>query len=316
MNQRFFDAHCDTVSEIIKKKQKIQKNSLHLDLNRLEEYDGYIQVFAAFVDKKKISCTPAKHCMMLLERLRNDLKEHLITTQESLKSITNTGRIGAILAIEGGEALEGSLEKLIQYYQLGVRLITLTWNYSNELAEGVMEDSGRGLTEFGKQAVNVMEEMGIVIDVSHLSQTGFWDVANITKHPFIASHSNVKALCRHPRNLDDEQIRFMILQSGCIGINFFPAFLTEESNCGISDILRHMDYILNLGGENCLGFGSDFDGISHLPAQIKGVQSMENICIAMKENGFSQRQIEKIAFGNFYRIFWETLGRRSESFFK
>ncbi|MBO5364262.1 MAG: dipeptidase, partial [Clostridia bacterium] len=310
MKQRFFDAHCDTISEVLEKGQNLKKNFLHLDLNRLEEYDGYLQVFAAFIDKKNIRTTPQKHCMSLLESLRKELKYNLVTTWEDLKATADSGKIGAILAIEGGEALTGSLEMLNRYYQMGVRLITLTWNYANELGEGVLEDSGGGLTEFGRQAVIAMEELGIVIDVSHLSPTGFWDVAKHTKYPFIASHSNVKALCNHPRNLDNEQIEFLIRRKGCIGINFFPEFLVHERECDVSDIIQHMEYILSLGGEDCIGFGSDFDGISSLPKGIAGVQDMREIKRAMKDAGFQDEIIEKICFSNFYRIFWETLGRR------
>ncbi len=316
MKHLFFDAHCDTVSEIVEKDQNIKKNSLHLDLERLEKYDGYIQVFAAYIDKNKIHSAPEKHCFMLLEHLRNQLHNNIITNQKSLQLAKDSGKTGAILAIEGGEALGGSVEMLQQYYRLGVRLITLTWNYANELGEGVLEDLGGGLTEFGRQVVRIMEELGMVIDVSHLSQTGFWDVAEQTKYPFVASHSNAKTLCKHPRNLDDEQIRLLIERQGCIGINFFPDFLVEEGECHMSDIIRHMEYILNFGGENCLGFGTDFDGIPSLPKGITGVQSMGTVKKAMEDAGFNKKIVEKICFGNFYRIFWETLGRRSESFFK
>ncbi len=316
MEHYFFDAHCDTFSELITKQQSLFQNSFHLDLERLEEYDGYIQVFAAFIDKKNIKNTPLKHCMELLQYAKKELDNHLITNKEELKQIVKFGKVGGILAIEGGEALEGSLANILRYYRMGVRLITLTWNYQNELGEGVLEDSGGGLTPFGRQAIHMMEELGILIDVSHLSVKGFWDVVNHTNYPFVASHSNAKALCSHPRNLNDEQIKALIARKGCVGINFYPVFLTDKNECTIHDIINHMKYFLSLGAENCLGFGTDFDGVDSLPKEIQGVQNMKDVVFAMENAGFSSGIIKKICFGNFYRIFWETLGRRSESFFK
>ncbi len=316
MKHYFFDAHCDTISELITKQQSLSRNILHLDFERLEEYDGYIQVFAAFVDKKNIKTTPLKHCVRLLQCAKKELNDHLITNREELKQIVKSGKVGGILAIEGGEALEGSLTNILRYYHMGVRLLTLTWNYQNELGEGILENSGGGLTPFGRQAIHMMEELGILIDVSHLSVKGFWDVVNHTNYPFVASHSNAKALCSHPRNLNDEQIKALIVRKGCIGINFYPAFLTAKNECHIQDIIKHMEHILSLGGENCLGFGTDFDGVDSLPREIQGVQNMKDVVFAMENAGFSSGITKKICFGNFYRIFWETLGRRSECFFK
>ncbi len=313
--QRIFDAHCDTVLEILEQDQSLRKNSLHLDLERLGKYDGYIQVFAMFIDQKGIHCSPVSQCVSMLHRMREELEKNqdviaLIQSCDDLEDVVREKKIGAMLSIEGGEALEGKLSNLWMYYQLGVRLITLTWNYANEIADGITETRGGGLTAFGKTAVRAMEDMGILIDVSHLSVQGFWDVAENTRYPFVASHSCVKALCDHPRNLDDEQIRFMITRKGGIGINFFPEFLSEKKECGVSDILRHMEYILDLGGQDVLGMGSDFDGVSYLPNGISGVESVEEVINAMKQKGWTQTQIDAICFGNFYRIFCNTLGRR------
>ncbi len=315
MKQKFFDAHCDTGSMILENGENIKQNSLHFDLKRLEEYCGYIQVFAAFVDKKKIRCTAFEHCVAILNYLHWQMDQNkeiisLITSQDELKKVAETGGIGAILSIEGGEALEGTLENLHLFYQLGVRLITLTWNYANEISEGVFENNGNGLTDFGKKAVKAMENMGIVIDVSHLSETGFWDVAEHTKYPFVASHSNAKTLCNHPRNLTDEQITCIIKRKGCIGINFFPDFLSDTGKATMADIIRHMEYILRLNGEDSLGLGSDFDGVSSLPKGIRGVESVNGIYEELKENHLLSKVAEKICFGNFYRIFMETMGRR------
>ena len=315
MKKMIFDAHCDTVYELAEQDKKLACSDLHLDLSRMEEYDGYIQVFAAFVDRTDIRCSPMNHCIALLERMHREIAASggriaLIQNVDELAAVAEHRGLGAILSLEGGEALEGNISALWMYYQLGVRLITLTWNHANELADGITESRGGGLTEFGRRAVAAMEEMGIVVDVSHLSARGFWDVAECTRYPFVASHSCVKTLCGHPRNLDDEQISLLISRRGGIGINFYPAFLTDASACTVEDVLCHMEYILGMGGEECVGLGSDFDGIDALPAGLAGVQDTARLPEAMKARGFTEKQVTNICFDNFRRIFHETMSRR------
>ena len=157
-----------------------------------------------------------------------------------------------------------------------------------------------------------MEKLGIIIDVSHLSEKGFWDVYEIAKYPFVASHSCVKSLCLHPRNLNDEQIKAMIDKDCCIGINFYPEFLSDEGKCKADRICDHIEYILNMGGENVLGLGSDFDGVEFLPEGMDGVQGMKTILEILKMRGMSDDVIAKISFENLYRIFYDTL-KRGES---
>lgn len=309
---KIFDAHCDTGFELLEQNQKLKKNSLHLDLCRMEEYDAYFQVFASFIDQKNINCSPFNHCMATLEKLRDEISNNfssimMIKSACDMDIAEKENKVGAILSIEGGEALEGSLENLKTFYNLGVRLITLTWNYANEIADGITEERGNGLTEFGKKLITAMNDMGIIIDVSHLSVNGFWDVAELSTKPFIASHSCVKALCGHPRNLDDEQIEFLISHNCGIGINFYPDFLTENKRCDITDIIRHFDYILNMGGESSLGLGSDFDGVPYLPDGISGTESMKDIILAMKNSGYTDDIVENICFNNFYRLLHKIL---------
>ncbi len=321
MQYRFFDGHCDTGYVCMESNVGLRKNSLHLDLERMDRYSGYIQVFAAFVDCKSIKTSPFAHVLAILKVLKDQLNQNkdivsLITSRDELEEVTNLRKTGAILSIEGGEALVGSLDRLSLFYDMGVRLITLTWNYANEIAEGVCEDSGRGLTEFGRKAVAAMEDMGILIDVSHLSEKGFWDVVEHTKYPFVAFHSNAKSLCGHPRNLTDQQISTMIERNGCIGVNFYPLFLQDNGKAEQCHILSHVDHILELGGEDCIGFGSDFDGVSFLPDKISGTESMKNIAEALQKRGYSDFLVDKICFGNFYRVFCETMGRRKQKNFK
>ena len=309
---RIFDGHCDT-GALLCEGNDLYKNDLHLDIERMKTYEKYIQVFAAFTDVTQISTTPMKHCMNILNKLRSEIEKNsedisLIDSAESLEDVLNSEKCGGILAIEGGEALMGELSALKMYYDMGVRLITLTWNHANEIADGIEVSRGGGLTRFGRQLVSALEDMGIVIDVSHLSVKGFWDVVECTKYPFCASHSCVKELCGHPRNLDDDQIRAMIERDCVIGINFYPLFL-NEGKASIDDVIRHVEYIVNMGGENCVALGSDFDGVGFLPNKITGAESMNGIEEALINHGFSAKQTNKILFENFYRLFYKTITR-------
>lgn len=311
---KIFDAHCDTIYELNNKNMGLLKNSIHLDAERMGKYDTYIQVFAAFVDKEEITVSPMNHCLKLMDKYHTELEKSggmltAIETAQQLEDAAKRGGAYSILSIEGAEALDGNLSALRMYYKMGVRLITLTWNYANELCDGITESRGGGLTDFGRKAVAMMEDMGILIDVSHLSERGFWDVAECTKYPFTASHSCAKALCGNERNLTDEQIKTIAERNGCIGVNFYPEFLSEQKKCDISDIVRHIKYMIDLGAEDAIGLGSDFDGVECLPQGINGAENMKNIISALNDAGFSQTVTDKIAFGNFYRLFYETLSR-------
>lgn len=309
-----FDAHCDTISEIYNKNMSLYKNAFHLDLERMEKLNTYIQIFAVFIDKKNISASPFNHCMALIRKYHSEIEKNkgrisVIETVEQLEKALKSRGLYSVLSIEGGEALEGSTDAIYMYHKLGVRLITLTWNYANEIADGITESRGGGLTDFGEKAVKIMEDLGILIDVSHISERGFWDVAENTKHPFVASHSCVKALCGHKRNLSDEQIKEIIKRRGCIGVNFYPEFLSDNKMCGIESIVEHIKYIINLGGEDSVGLGSDFDGVDSLPRGISGVQDMPALIDAMIKSGIPGEKIDKISYRNFYRVFYETLIR-------
>ncbi len=292
MNYAVFDAHCDTVSEIFLQKNNFDKNNLHIDFERMKKYPRYVQIFAAFIDKKAVSLSPKAYIKGLIDVYNKEIKPK-----------TADSRYTSILAIEGGEAIEGSLENLEEFYTDGVRAMTLTWNYRNEICDGITEAEGRGLTSFGKTVVKKMNTLGMVIDVSHLSDKGFYDVAELSDKPFIASHSNCRSLCSHKRNLTDEQIKEIIRLNGVIGMNFYPVFLDNSGKCSAERIVDHMEHILDLGGENNLGLGSDFDGIEYLPDDMTGIESMESLISLMKDRGFGENIIEKILFGNFMRVF-------------
>ena len=160
-------------------------------------------------------------------------------------------KAATLLAIEEGGAIDGSLEALRMLYELGVRAMTLTWSNRNDIADGVNEEcSGGGLTTFGRQVVAEMNRLGMLVDVSHIATAGFWDVIETSTKPIIATHSNAKTLCSHPRNLNDDQIKAINANDGLIGITFAGQFLEEDyNNACIDSVYRHIDYMLNLFGQ-------------------------------------------------------------------
>lgn len=301
-----FDAHCDTVQKITDFGGNIVDNSYHIDLNRLNLYGGYIQIFAAFIDKESDTLPPFKRCNQLIDRYLSEIGKvkdkitHCLNSKD-IKSALSEGRIASLLSIEGGEALEGQIENIEYFYKCGVRAMTLTWNYTNEISGGIGDLNNGGLTYFGKSVVSKMNKLGMLIDVSHISEQGFWDVIEATKCPIAATHSNAKKLCQHPRNLSDEQICAIIKNGGCIGVNLYSEFIGGDK-CSIKDVINHIEHILALGGENNIGLGCDFDGMSKLPEGIDGVQDIYKLFDEMQRCGYADLLINKISSGNFLNL--------------
>ena len=222
------------------------------------------------------------------------------------------GKLSAFLTLEDGRAVEGSLERLRWFYGQGVRLITLTWNFPNCFGNpnsGDEEKMKLGLTQFGQEAVREMNRLGMLVDVSHLSDGGFWDVARISKKPFVASHSNCRALTDHPRNLTDEMIRALAEHGGVAGLNFAPEFVAGDGQGRISSVERlclHAQHLLKTGGEDVVAIGTDFDGIEGT-LEIGEPTQMYRLFEKLKMYGFTERQIEKAAYRNVERVIRDTL---------
>jgi len=184
----------------------------------------------------------------------------------------------------------------------------LTWNHRNELADGVFEqESGGGLTLFGRNVVKEMNRLGMLIDVSHLGEKGFWDVIECSKSPIAATHTNAKTVCNHQRNLNDEQIKALASSGGVIGINMYSPHLTDNSKATISDVIAHIEHVISIGGEDCVGIGADFDLIEDTPEGINGTEDMYKLFDELFKLNYPQRIIEKIAGGNFLRLVKEVL---------
>jgi membrane dipeptidase len=311
------DAHCDTVIDLLKKKKKMGELSSqgHIDIPRLQRGKVDVQVFAIYIEKQfkpERSLTRALQlidCLLLELKANNDSIELAISPQD-IKAIVSANKIAAILAIEGGEALEGKLYNLRNFYRLGVRIITLTWNQCNAIADGSdYPDSKRGLTSFGKKVVKEMNRLRMLIDVSHLSESGFWGVLRATCHPVIASHSNCYHLRPHRRNLKDKQIKAIAEKGGLICVTYVPDFLIKEKRkATIDDIITHIDYLVNLVGVDFVGLGSDFDGCRTLPEGLDGADKVFRIREKLAQNGYCPNDINKIMGKNFLHLFKQVAG--------
>ncbi len=256
-----------------------------------------------------------------LIRSSEELKDYYggIDGRAIAKTAAKKPKAGFILGIEGGECIDGDAASfygretgagqfciLKKLYRLGVRLITITWNTPNEMSDtNIAANPSPGLTEFGRAAIKEMNRLGIMIDLSHISDAGFWDVIELSGKPVIASHSDSRTLCSHPRNLTDDMFKALIKKGGVAGINFCTAFLGGSKD--LAQIIRHIEHFASLGGIKNIGLGSDFDGISELPGGIEGAQSMYKIIDALLKLNYTEEQAEGIASGNFRRVFEEVL---------
>jgi membrane dipeptidase len=231
----------------------------------------------------------------------------IILSGHDLKEVKN-GRCACLLSIEGGEALAGKLFMLDVYYRLGVRAMTLTWSNRNLLADGVsVGNNPGGLTCFGEEVVNKMNSLGMIVDVSHMAERGFWDVMKLSKEPVIASHSNCYSLHNHPRNLKDEQILAIAEKGGVTGITFVPHFLGENP-VTVEHVADHIEYIVNLTGNyEAVGLGSDFHGTDNYPFGLSDASLLPSITEVLNKRGHSYKDIEKIIGKNWLRVLSQIL---------
>ncbi|MFO7524731.1 MAG: dipeptidase, partial [Ignavibacteriaceae bacterium] len=230
--------------------------------------------------------------------------QHAVTMDEAL-SINQIGKIAGFIGVEGGHSIENSLEKLENLYDAGMRYMTITWNNSLDWAISHSDPNTltQGLSEFGRDLINKMDSLGIVIDVSHVGIKTIQDILEETSNPIIASHSGVRAINNNSRNLYDWQIQDIANSGGVIGIVFYPNFLTGTNSATINDVIQHIDHIVNLVGIDYVAIGSDFDGISRTPVGLENVSKFPNLTLALLQHGYSQQDVEKILGLNFKRVF-------------
>ena len=306
---RLFDLHCDTLYRAYMEKSTLFNDSFHISFNKAKNIHPYIQCLAVWIpDEYREEDAWGLFCGCV-EKLREQISGRNIIWCKTADDIIKTEqekKQGIILTVESGAVIGGRLERISELYETGVRMMTLTWNGRNELGDGIMEESDGGLTDLGREAVKEMERVGMIVDISHAGEKMFYDVYEIAEKPFAASHSNVRAVTGHRRNLTDDQFRRLVEVGGLAGLNFCADFLETKNNdvlhtSGMYDIIRHTEHMLALGGENTIAMGADFDG-ADIPADIKGIEIMEKLH-ELFVHEFGRDITDDVFFGNAYRFF-------------
>ena len=306
------DLHCDTIMQLLDHPDSgdLYRNTWKIDIEKLQKAHSKVQDFALFINLGKTNdpydryeemrnlCTTQIH-------LYGEHIQHVLSYQD-VESVYESGKIGALMSIEEGGVLGGDLDKLKQAYQDGVRLITLTWNYPNNLGEPHCGEQHKKLTPKGIEFVEAMQDLGIVVDCSHLNDAGTEQLGDILEVPFVASHSNAREVTAHTRNLPDNLIKLIANKGGVIGLNFAQSFLGTSPVSRIDDIVKHGLYLINKGGEDVVALGTDFDGIKP-NTEIKDASEMYRLYDAFKEAGLSVEQCEKLFWKNADRLLKEIL---------
>lgn len=319
MKQIFADLHCDTITTLYDKikagsRETLLCNSLHLDIQKMETSHYLLQNFAVFFDKSNWDNLYQEALLRIAffqeELKKNEDRIRQVTSYNEILQNEREGVMSALLTLEGGEILDGNVNNLSVFHKKGVRMITLTWNYDNELGHCHFDTEGKGLTKLGMEVVEQMEALHMIPDVSHGSDALFYDVCKIAKKPFVASHSNARSVYDRSRNMKDDMIRALADRGGVIGMNFFAGFTSarsrEDGMCYLEDILQHMKHVRNVGGIECLALGSDFDGIG-TDVEWQDASGMELLLRGMERSGFTASECDKITRNNVLRLYRDCL---------
>lgn len=295
------DLHCDTAYELYRQQLPLNNEYLHITLDKLKKYRNAVQVFAAWTDSKLKGAARKEQAVKIIENFREQIEKNakdisLCGCYNDIEKAWQDGKVAALLAIEGGGAFDGCIENIEFFAKLGVRIVTITWNSANELAVG-QPDVG-GLTEFGKAALDECKRANIIVDVSHANEESFFDICAYYDGPVVASHSNMRAVCAHPRNLTEEQLRTIMDKKGLCGLNLYPSFVKSAQEVFLADILPHIERAIDMGAQGCLCLGCDFDGVSALPEDVFGVQSMGALYNLLLESGYSKTAVDAIFYKN------------------
>ena len=308
------DLHSDVLTKALEKNINIDDAELQFNLEYVKEYLPYIQFCACFVDDE-FAKEGYNICNAVIDFAYNQVNVFsdfvkILTSKQDIEEVCFSDKLGILLTIENGVALNGKISNLHRLYSRGIRSLTITWNGENELASGCYTLSDGGLTNFGKECIREMNSIGMIIDVSHCSPRTFKDIVNITNKPIIASHSCVYNLCKNKRNLTDSQIKGIAQSGGIIGINFYSDFLKDcNTKANIKDIICHILYICNLVGVEHVCLGSDFDGIpkDKIATGLGGVKDIVNIEAELTKIGMSNEEKRKIMGENIVKFLLKNL---------
>ena len=309
MKNIIIDSHCDTALKLLKG-QNINNYTNQFTLNNALKYDKYIQFFAMYIEPEYVINGEYDLCMRLINSVKGEVNENskhmrVISSKEQLKKYLNIENncLGVILTVEDASCLEGNIDNVEKLFDNGIRVIGLTWNGKNQVASGssCLGNEDEGLSEFGEKVVNKMNELGMIIDVSHLSEKSFYDVMKVTNKPIIASHSCAKSICNHRRNLSDDQIKLISNSGGIIGVNFYKEFLNKDMDkADVECLVKHIRHIYNVGGKECIGIGSDYDGMNMNTVAIglENNSTLINLVYFLKKDNFTDEDIDRIMWKN------------------
>ncbi|MBQ2062526.1 MAG: membrane dipeptidase [Oscillospiraceae bacterium] len=319
----YFDAHCDTIHRCAIRPEdtvgmpedfrryfadveSLRSNKGHVDLLRGGQFRRYAQFFALYHDPFYpppdglwAQCLRMHECFLREMADNADLVRHCCTAAD-VNAAVEDGRTAALLSVEGADLLDCDSRRIDIVADWGVRLFNPVWNHPNILCGTNKHDTGRGLSQKGREFIRRLEERGIYADVSHISDPGFWDLVGMARRPVVASHSNSRALCNHPRNLTDDMFRAIRDSGGVVGINLYSGFVGEAGS--MEELTAHVEHFLELGGEKTLCIGGDLDGCESLAAGMRGVQDVPQLCEALAKRGFGEELLEDIFWNNLMRI--------------
>jgi membrane dipeptidase len=310
-NSILIDLHNDVLEKVVKGYDLGKWNSSnHSDLPRFYKGGVDVQFMALWVDPSTYSSNPFQQTLKMIDSFKVQLNKYNLNfaqakNSKEIDSLVSIGKFAAVLCVEGGHAIENDIYKLDSLYKLGVRYLTITWNNSTSWATSAQDPQAatKGLSEFGRQVIRHMDSLGMLIDVSHVGPKTIDDILETTTNPIIATHSGVKALRNHYRNLTDQQIIKIAQKGGVIGVIFYPPYLTTASSAYISNVIAHIEYIKNLVGIDYIALGSDFDGIERVVVGLEDVTKFPNLTEALLRRGFSISDVMKILGENFLRVF-------------
>ena len=306
MNFPVFDLHCDTacalLGEDLQQAGSLRKNEYHIDFERAKALPGYAQCFACFTTPQTNRPGGTTDTQLFEREMVSVLREveknkdciSLVYNAKEIAENLKNGKMSAILTIEGPAGFGFDPELLEDLYNVGFRITSLGWNEKNVLCGSHV--TGGGLTELGKEYVFEAQRLGMLIDVSHISDEAFWDIMEITQAPVIATHSNSRAVCNVSRNLTDEMFQAICKTGGVAGLNLYTDFLGK--NATLDTVCDHVEHWLELGGEKHIALGGDLDGCEDLPAGFAGVQDYPKLAQALLNRGISQQIVQDIFWNN------------------
>ncbi|WP_058486421.1 dipeptidase [Defluviitalea phaphyphila] len=308
----YLDLHCDTLFKLQKNnKLSIFKNPYQVDLERLKYIKAIGQFFAIYIDSKnQYNKNYFNEIISIIEYLKMQLNKRpeyaeIIKTKKQFYKVQKDNKLAIFLTVEDGGLIA---DNFYEAYKAGIRLVTLTWNYNNKIGYSSFNEkyNNYGLTDFGKEIVRTMNELGIIIDVSHLSDKGFWDVINISQKPVVASHSNSRNIYNHRRNLSDEMIKALANKGGIMGINFSCNLVGDSLETKTIDLYKHIVHIINIGGTDVLAIGSDYDGIANV-TDFGDISGLPILAQRLKNLGIKPSIIDKIMYKNAIRVINDVL---------